>query len=363
MELPSAMTTLGKRSGGPKFMAYGDAIRVVGTVAVVVGHVADMPLFSAPPLGHQWWVANIVDAFTRWAVPAYIMLSGALLLDPARLEPAGVYYRKRLTRIGIPLVFWSAFFMLFSVYYTKWVTPRQAWINLLMGEPYAHLHFIFRIAGLYALTPMVRVFLRQCTRRMLGATVIILLCIWSADSLVCGFTETKLSAFARFAPFMGYYLAGYWLRDVKLSRGQVWGCALITLLCVAILAVGTGWLVERFGMKGFPSMGMLLYDFLSPVRVVMAITGWLFLTQVFAFKPAVGGPGPVRHFITWAAPTTLGLYLIHPAFREILHVHGYTSTWPNIYAGIPLISLAVYVPSLLLAWVLMKIPYLRRIVN
>src|ERR1700761_6847314 len=108
-------------------MPYGDMIRIVGTIAVVCGHCCDMILFRpGAELTYNWWVCNIYDALTRWAVPAYIMLSGALLLDPARHEAPHEFYRKRLWRIGIPMAFFSVFFMWFGVYYTGWVTGKQA---------------------------------------------------------------------------------------------------------------------------------------------------------------------------------------------------------------------------------------------
>ena len=84
----------------PRWLHYGDHLRILGTVAVVVGHVADMTLYQAKPLSATWWTCNWWDAACRWAVPVYIMLSGSLLLDPARGEPPGVFYRKRLARLG-----------------------------------------------------------------------------------------------------------------------------------------------------------------------------------------------------------------------------------------------------------------------
>src|SRR2546421_12864729 len=95
----------------PRRMQYGDAVRIIGTIAVVIGHVSDLRLFSTHVLDRDWWICNCWDAITRWAVPCYIMLSGALLLDPARAEAPGEFYRKRLARIGVPLVFWTIFFM------------------------------------------------------------------------------------------------------------------------------------------------------------------------------------------------------------------------------------------------------------
>jgi surface polysaccharide O-acyltransferase-like enzyme len=425
----------------PQWMHYGDIIRILGTIVVVIGHVSDMVLYQGHEPGSlygpgttNWQVANLWDAFSRWAVPIYIMLSGSLLLDPNRVESPTKFYHKRLMRIGVPLVFWSFFFMWVDVYYTGWraahdpayeayvhnawvflwpshtrwewfmylvfYDPKAAWINLLKGEPYTHMHFIFRIAGLYAFTPVLRVCLRHVPRPMLITTVVTMLALSSADSVANNITGTELSAFGRFVPFLGYYLTGYLLRGAVLSWWALLGCVLGMIASVAALAGGTELLVQHYvidaGLKsisGPPSMSMLLYDFLSPVRVAMAIFSWLVLVNLFRRPLPIGKWG--RAVIRFWANTTLGLYLIHPFFREIwyleapkwvhpyveqmlamkgspiLHkvqtvlqqwmLHGINATWPNIYKGVPLVTLLVYVPSLISAILIMRIPYVRRI--
>lgn len=370
-------------------MAYGDAVRVIGTIAVVMGHVCDIPLFDTRlnPSSLDWWVCNIVDSICRFAVPVYIMLSGALLLDPNREESSSVFYRKRLTRIGIPLIFWSAFFLLFGLYYTGWIADgRTAMVLLVTGEPYPHLHFIFRIAGLYALTPAFRLFVKHASRSMLGTTVFILLGIWCADSVVNGFMGTKLSAFARFAPFVAYYLAGYYFREAYVSRRVLAWCWVVMLTCMAILAGVTGVLCQKFGVNAYPSISMVLMDFLSPVRIPLSICAWIILVNMFG-RP-YGGVEPdtrAHRLARWLAPTTLGLYLVHPMFRELLKVqipqpirqfmadHLYmgfvyrsceiTAIWPNVWIGIPLVTAIVYLASLGVVLVIQRTPYLRRIVE
>src|SRR5205823_14665088 len=107
---------------------------------------------------------------------------------------------KRLARLGVPIVFWTAFFMLFTVYYLQLHglnTNVNVWHELLLGKPYAHLHFIFRIAGLYAFTPMFRVFLQHAPRRLVTLAVVICLGLSCFNSVADGFTVTEESAFIR----------------------------------------------------------------------------------------------------------------------------------------------------------------------
>lgn len=366
----------------PMRMSYGDAVRVLGTLAVVFGHVADIPLGVRSPDTIEWWACNIVNSIARWAVPVYIMLSGALLLDPARTEAPGMFYRKRLARLGVPIAFWSAFFLWFSVSYTGWVTDwREALRNLALGQPYPHLHFVFRIAVLYAFTPMFRVYVRHAPRPMLVSTVVILFCVWSADSVINACTQTSLSAFARFAPFVSYYLAGYLLRDAYARREHIKWHVLNFVVCVVMLAGITGWLCMAQGFKWYPSIPLFLYDFLSPVRIPMALSAWILLITFFRNRT----PDTSRSAKLFAAlaPTTLGLYLIHPMFRELLifpwkwrdwcatNLHmgflwkfeGLDPLQPNVFVGILVTSIAVYVLSLGSVMLLMRIPLARRIVE
>lgn len=125
----------------------------------------------------------------------------------------------------------------------------------------------------------------------------------------------------------------------------------------------------------------------------MAIFAWVVLVNLFKnpWPKSKSGQAMIRFW----ANTTLGLYLIHPLFREIwylpaplwlhgtiekivslprfpvLHqlqliltqwtLHGINATWPTVWKGVPLTTVLVYVPSLLATIVIMRIPYLRRI--
>ncbi len=373
-------------SARPQRMAYGDAVRVLGTVAVVVGHICDMAVFQADPnktlaSTTDWWIYNIVDCLARWAVPIYIMLSGALLLDPARNESPATFYRKRLARLGVPLVFWSVFFIYLDVSYNQWHTLKEALQNLVLGQPYPHLHFIYRIAILYAFTPMFRVFVKHAPRPMLTATVCVLFCVWSADSVINGFMETNVSAFARFAPFVSFYLGGYLLREAYCKREHMKWHLLNVIGCGLLVAIISGLLCMKYGVKGYPSRQMFLLDFLSPLRIPMAISAWILLITLYQkCDPVTGRTGRV---FAWLAPTTLGLYLIHPMFREILwapdklrnpiaqlpHMgflwnwHGIGEMLPNVWVRIPVYTLIVYLLSLGTVLLLMKIPLARRIVE
>jgi surface polysaccharide O-acyltransferase-like enzyme len=119
------------------YLGYADGTRVIGVLAVVFLHAAATGVVRYGELpALAWWTANLVDSSCRWAVPVFLMLSGALNLDPERRESAGKFYRRRLTRVGIPLAFWSAFYFAWgATYHGRDITLEAMGAELLRGPP------------------------------------------------------------------------------------------------------------------------------------------------------------------------------------------------------------------------------------
>ena len=92
-----------------------DLLRTVAIILVILLHAAiegNPNLNIMSPQGVQlWWTSNIYDSIARSAVPLFVMLTGALLLQPNKVdEPLRVFFKKRWNRMGIPVIFWGAIF-------------------------------------------------------------------------------------------------------------------------------------------------------------------------------------------------------------------------------------------------------------
>jgi surface polysaccharide O-acyltransferase-like enzyme len=372
-------------------------MRVLGVAAVIIVHTCDMVLFSKEVGTARWWAANFVDSACRWAVPMFIMLSGALLLNPSRDESAGQFYRRRLARLGIATAFWSVFFVLFSVYYTGWSVPtwnvpagdwrHSIWRDLLKGQPYMHMHFVFRLAGLYLITPLLRVYVRHASWRLRAWMMCAILGIAMANSVATCFLGTEPSGFAILWPFLGFYLAGDVLREVKVTRRiLVWSCVGYVVGTVAV-ALGTGVLVAPLAAAhqapaAYPAIDMMMYDFLNPARVLASLGAWFILAYIFG---RISLNTRTQRFFKWLAPATLGIYLVHPLIRELLWIDGWrigewlsNKGWPlgdffgrygwqftssSYWIALPLAMIAILVGSTALTLLLRLVPGVRKIVG
>lgn len=362
---PPSLLSHPRNAAASGYLVYGDLMRTAGALAVILVHIAHEGTRIEGWLGRpQWWWCATFDAMGRWAVPVFLMLGGAIFLHPSRQQPARVFYRKRLLRVGVPLAFWSVFYIAWYVYFQQrvWGYPPLSWSDmlelLLSGATASHLHYLGVVVGLYLFTPMLRVYTQHAPREQVywtTAAVLGLTILSDAAAALQGQTVLQhAQIFNRFVPYLGYYLLGYCLRDVRPTRRLcIWG-GLAYAAAVAVTVIGSRYLLARFEAE---QGGAYLFGQVSPVRPVMA-TGVFILAKAVAEKA-----GPLMRLSALCAPLTLGIYLVHPVFMDLLAWAGLYVMTPNVWVGLPLRLLAVYITSLLAVLLLRLLPGFRYILG
>jgi surface polysaccharide O-acyltransferase-like enzyme len=334
----------------PTRTAWMDSARVLAIVAVVLIHVlAPTVEGRGVDVGSgAWWLANTLNSASRWCVPVFLMISGALALNPERVSRPRDFYRRRWQRIGVPLVFWTGFYLLFRRFVLdSGLTPDQAASAVAAGAPFLQLYFLYVLAGLALITPFLKVITRHATWRMQLGFAVVLLGLGMLDqvaSYLGGVGEPN--AATRFLPFAGYYVLGWVLRDVlPTGRWLAWTALawLASVAAVAVLAV----------VGGFGVVGRYGYGFLSPPVVAMSVAAYLLLHRW------------LRHGGQWlqpVAPIAFGVFLVHGALvyglRQVTGVP--VSFYGVLLAAVGLTALHTLVSGAI-SWPLLRVPYLRMI--
>lgn len=322
-------------------------------------------LRASPELqgSRSWWVAVALNAGFIWAVPVFVMISGALLLDarPHADGPA-VFYRQRLARLAPAFLFWQAFYL---IVVRQWMSGLEEGAGtmvalVLRGEPYTHLYFLWLIVGLYAVAPVLRPFLQNGGRWrplmlaaiLIGATVaaysIAALLTWAGHP-----SRITLSALTQWLPYVGYFVAGYALRDIRLTGARKW-------LCGAVAAAAIAWTIVQAGSvdQGSLLAALLPQSYLGPVTVVIAITLFVFVNSLFSHDLPAGLGRRIRAL----SEATFGVYLVH--FALLIAVRSVPWFMDAATTSVPsavMVWLIVVVLSFALVVPLRRVPMIGRI--
>ena len=65
----------------PQRIAYFDVLRILATFAVIVLHLSAQHWADTDVYSRAWQAFNLYDSAVRWAVPVFVMISGALFLS------------------------------------------------------------------------------------------------------------------------------------------------------------------------------------------------------------------------------------------------------------------------------------------
>ena len=101
-----------------------------------------------------------------FAVPLFVMLSGALVLNPAKVTTSASFLRHRAARVVPPLVFWNAFYVvLLYVVWGSWLGTGEVLDRVVTGRVANHLYFFWIVLGLAVVAPVLVPWLRSSRRR------------------------------------------------------------------------------------------------------------------------------------------------------------------------------------------------------
>ncbi len=92
----------------PQRIAYFDVLRILATFAVIVLHLSAQHWADTDVYSRAWQAFNLYDSAVRWAVPVFVMISGALFLSGS--QSIGHILKKNVSRLVTAFIFWSALY-------------------------------------------------------------------------------------------------------------------------------------------------------------------------------------------------------------------------------------------------------------
>lgn len=370
-------------------LPWVDALRVLACFLVVLAHCTDPHVAHFDSNYNVFLQGCSVGSLVRCCVPLFVMMSGVLLL-PNDMS-VSEFYRKRVGRVVVPLIFWSVITPLLYYVYINFIYRSgslsldlssytlEATINKIYTSVFnfnydtTPLWYLYMLVGIYLVLPVFNGWLKMAARKdiklflqLWGASLFLPLLNIAAPLLgykgnygnmgLFGLCDwNSFGTFHYVSGFIGYIVLAHYLVRYPLD----WAWRKIAAIGIPMFAVGYaitfgGFLVMQ---EYFPGN----YAYLEIMWLFSGINVFMMTFPVFIVFQKIKFHGYA--FMHKLATLTFGIYLCH-FFPVQVTYDVYTNLIPSLPAVFKMLLMAVtaFTLSAAIVRVIQKLPYIRRIV-
>ena len=331
---------------------YLDIIRILAMGAVIMIHTTSPLLRNSESGGGAYWVCLLLSNASRFAVPCFIMITGALYLR----EEKEYSIRQMLIKAGkdiLILYLWSLIYVVITICNTEKFNLKETLKSLLIGH--YHLWYLFVLAGLYLTIPVLKKIVNKNNPQAAGWFLLLAILFQFTRPLLL-FLGTYMENIPIryldrfhmefFGCYAAYLLLGWYLTNVDLNAAQQKAVYLAGIL---------GFLISFAGM-------LLFKDQLENAAEIFCATESIhilaYAAAVFLFmKNRFEHRSTENACISILSRISFGVYLIHPFFLDILYRN---ITFSNMILLALVHWSAAFLLSCVTAYLFFKIPILKK---
>lgn len=318
-----------------------DIMRILACLAVIMIHTAGTGLIPGrdyPLLSLEWITCFVWRALSGWAVPLFVMISGAIFLDPLKEITIINLFKNNVLKLFIVLIVWSAFYTCFC---------NGTFLPLGMAS--GHLWYLSMIIGIYLTIPIIRNIPYKIRNYFLIIWFVFL--IYDFVAKLCDIGVFQEIEHYFFTGYIGYFLLGDWCRRVR-DNDRLSVLSVVIASIVLILSICFSIYISKLHNETI----LTLIHYFSPNTVVVVVAVYFMCNKLSTrFMDMYKLQGILKNISAY----TLGIYLIH----MFLLIQGYTRVIrfvPNPIIFIPLIVVGVFVLGCLITMLLRKIPFVGK---
>lgn len=339
-------------------IVYFDYLRVFAIFAVIMIHVSAQHWYITNVNSYEWQIFNVYNSVVRWAVPVFVMISGALLLD--REYDFKKIYSKNILRMVVAFFFWSVIYAL-----VFWKEQYNVGFIKQVFTGHFHMWFIPMIIGLYICLPIIHKIIEseKIMKYFLFLAFLFAFFFPQILQLVNDFGGEKINLlFEGFNTILenmnlqlvlgytGYFVLGHYLNNLEMKKSH----RLIIYLLGILSGIVTILLVRQVSINNQAPIGHYYENF--NINILLES----FAVFVF-FKyntPKIKNLGAIMNKL---AKYSFGAYLIHVLILDQLNVlFGLNTLSFHPIVSVPVIGIIVFIVSFILSAIINQIPFLKK---
>lgn len=346
------------------YILSADVVRVMAIIGVVIVHTANA-VYARPDFfgGLSWWIAIVLNSFSRISIPLFIMISGYFILS--KNEKFKDSLSRTASRIFIPLIVWFLIYVIWNAGEPTFQHINSTLLVRLLTVNVFDLYFLIILLGLYVTAPFLRSFLARKNysqqKIVMFALVVFGILFFAVQYLL--FLCSPAISFVYWIPYIGLFVAGYFFgNNISKTKSMHYPVGFFALsLGVTIVGNYFYYLLHNNGNTLLDARGCLSHytdSYLSINVVVMALSAFIILMKInYNF---IGHAA--RKIIYSVARASFGIYVLHVIFLDILDswFHFFdpiAPAWLYIIVKWTVIFSLSYVSTV----VLIKIPLIKKI--
>lgn len=335
---------------------YLDVLKILACVAVIMMHSTVISTNSFM----DWCIARVFNIIGNFAVPIFVMVSGALLLNPGKKITVKNIFLKYIPKLIISLVLVNFIMNLVSGLLDRnlsFSTLLYSICNVFLFRVSVPYWYIYMLIGLYLVTPILKEWINKAPLKNIEYFLILFIGYRIIAYTILNIPE--IDFFAKFKDvyssiqlpivtgYCGYFILGYYLSIKDFSKIKK-PFLLILLFTVLILTIA----LELFFAKS-------ALDYTTSKTIFMDVFSInIFCISVCLFLFVKSNITKYNSIVTHFSCNTYGIYLFHVLGLQLLSKFNVEYIPPIIY--IPLCTIVVFLFSYLATSIIQKIPYINK---
>ena len=340
---------------------YIDILNICAILAVLFLHHN----FSATNFAwNTSWIFGVVTkAVFRFAIPVFIMITGAMLLGYREKYDTKTFFKKRFAKILIPAICWITIMFLWRLFIIKdpafsdlsFANIIKIIANSLEDE---HYWYIFAIIGIYLTIPILSFIAKKENKRAVQYAIAAMFVFNSLLPLSFQLFDLSWNPFlhVNLSNYLIFLLIGYYIHTFPIAKKRR-----VAIYAVAIAVFVTGFVATLFlSNERGAFIDSIVGENTSPFAIIYASALFVFVRNInFARARA-----SALKLLSVLASCSFGVYLTH---KLVMHyTYGLlqktaglnTSSWGFKF----LCPFLTYALCICLVLILKKIPLIRKAV-
>ena len=333
---------------------YIDILNIVAIISVVALHCNG--IVHQYSLSRAWATSLIVECVCYFAVPVFIMATGAKLLDYRKKYDTKTFFKKRFSKVLIPSIFWIFIMIIWKLNLGMLeINNIRDLLNIIFSNKMeSTYYFIWEIMGIYLTLPIISKIIENEKDNNLLWYYVIIFTIFNSflPYIFSVFNITYNKSFSiRIADYYIYIILGYLLSKIEINKKSRVFLYIAGILSILFRYIITYFLSTKYGYLDRSTWGYTQFH-----SIILSSAVFVFIKNI---KYDIIND-KVKIIIAKIANCSFGIYLIHLIVKYyIVHIFNINVlSWKFRTFGI----IAIYLISLLIILLLKKIPIIKKIV-